>query len=177
SFISMDGATARVVFAKFISFIRKTIRPKSFRAKTQTTSVPNSPLDNECASFHPSLQISMRKIIAATKNFSEKHVVGYSGYGLVYKAELSNGLKLAFRKLDPGAFQDFMELRWEMEILAKLRHPNIARILGYCASGADKILIYEFNEKGNLAAHLHYLSSSSVNNKNKKSYGKSLVRN
>ncbi|PON52660.1 Tyrosine-protein kinase [Parasponia andersonii] len=142
------------VLAKFISFIRKTIRPKSFRAKTQTTSVPISPLD-ECASFHPSLQkISMRKIITATKNFSEKQVVGYSAYRLVYEAELSNGLKLAVRKLVSGTFQDFMELRWEMEILAKLRHPNIAQILEYCASGADKILIYEFNEKGNLAAHL-----------------------
>ncbi|PON52657.1 Serine/threonine protein kinase [Parasponia andersonii] len=131
------------------------------------TSVPNPGLTSvdESSSFHPSLQIiSMSEILAATKNFSPDQIIGDSRFGFVYKAELSNGLKLAIKKLHPDAFQGFMEFRSELEILGKLRHRNIAHVLGYCVSGADRILIFELFENGDLNLNLHDLWSSSERN-------------
>ena len=84
-------------------------------------------------------------------------IVSDGTFGLVYKAELPNGLKLAINKLESYAFQGFMEFRSELEILGKLRHRNIVRLLGYCHSGADKIRIYEFTERNSLEIWLQRL--------------------
>ncbi|GLT45893.1 hypothetical protein SLA2020_316120 [Shorea laevis] len=103
----------------------------------------------DSASFDPSLhQISMPELAAATKNFSSDLISGDSSFGLLYKATLSNGVIVAIKKLDRDAFQGLREFRAEMETLGKLRHPNILKILGYCSTGHDRILIYEFLEKG-----------------------------
>ena len=89
----------------------------------------------------------MGEIIHATKNFSADLIVGDGSFGLVYKAQLADGPTVAIKKLDPNAFQGFREFRAEMETLGNLRHPNLVKILGYCVSGADRILIYEFIER------------------------------
>lgn len=97
----------------------------------------------------------MAEIVSATKNFSADLIVGDGSFGLVYKAQLSSGLTVAIKKLDPDAFQGFREFRAEMETLGDLRHRNLVKILGYCVSGPDRILIYEFIERGNLDIWLH----------------------
>uniref|UniRef100_A0A2N9F858 non-specific serine/threonine protein kinase n=1 Tax=Fagus sylvatica TaxID=28930 RepID=A0A2N9F858_FAGSY len=102
------------------------------------------------ASFDPNLRISMEELVVATNNFSTDLIVGDGSFGLVYKAQLSNGITVAIKTLDPDAFQGFREFRAEMEILSKLHHPNIVKILGYCMSGSVRLLIYEFMQKGSL---------------------------
>ncbi|KAJ9177676.1 hypothetical protein P3X46_012868 [Hevea brasiliensis] len=128
--------------------------------------VPNPHLSSitidESATFDPSLnRVSMDELKIATKNFSADLIVGDGSFGFVYKASLSDGVTVAIKKLDPNAFQGFREFRAEMETLGKLQHPNIVRILGYCVSGLDRVLIYEFIEKGNLDQWLHYASPGS----------------
>ncbi|KDP35232.1 hypothetical protein JCGZ_09391 [Jatropha curcas] len=111
---------------------------------------------DESATFDPSLnRISMEELKIATKNFSADLIIGDGSFGFVYKATLSDGVTVAIKKLDPNAFQGFREFRAEMETLGKLRHRNIVRILGYCVSGVDRVLIYEFMERGNLDMWLH----------------------
>lgn len=103
----------------------------------------------------------MNEIIVATKSFSPDLIVGDGSFGFVYKAQLPNGPLVAIKKLDPDAFQGFREFRAELDTLSKIQHRNLVRILGYCASGSDRILIYEFIERGNLDFWLHDSSSSS----------------
>lgn len=110
---------------------------------------------DESASFDPSLQISMAELLAATKQFSPDLIIGDGGFGWVYKARLSSGVTVAIKKLSPDAFQGFREFQAEMETLGKLNHPNIVKILGYCVSNTDRVLIYEFIEKGSLDLWLH----------------------
>jgi hypothetical protein len=102
------------------------------------------------ASFDPNIRISMEELVVATNNFSTDLIVGDGSFGLVYKAQLSNGITVAIKTLDPDAFQGFREFRAEIEILSKLHHPNIVKILGYCMTGPVRLLIYEFMEKGSL---------------------------
>jgi hypothetical protein len=133
-------------------------RHRSITASSRLTSIAAGV--DESASFDPSLQVSMAEIVVATKNFSTDLIVGDGSFGLVYKAKLNNGLTVAIKKLDPDAFQGFREFRAEMETLGQLRHRNLVKILGYCIAGPDRILIYEFIERGNLDIWLHDSSSS-----------------
>lgn len=142
-------------------------RSYQIRNRPQIRTVPNPhrltsiSTDESASFFDPALKFSMNEVVAATKNFSTDLIVGDGSFGLVYKAQLSDGLTVAIKKLDPNAFQGFREFRAEMETLGELRHRNIVKILGYCVSGPDRILIYEFMDKGNLDLWLHDSSSSS----------------
>lgn len=151
-----------------IILICKSKRPPIHRP--QTRSIRTRPAPNrrdltsvsvfDSASFDPSLKpISLTELAAVTKNFSSDLIIGDGSFGLVYKATLSNGVAVAIKKLDPDAFQGLREFRAEMETLGKLRHPNIVRILGYCSTGVDRVLIYEFIERGSLDQWLHDTSS------------------
>ncbi|XP_073020616.1 phytosulfokine receptor 2 [Primulina eburnea] len=115
----------------------------------------------ESASFDPTMnQISMQALIDATRNFSPDLIVGDGSFGLVYKARLSSGQLIAVKRLSMDAFQGLREFRAEMETLGKIRHPNIVKLLGYCVAGSDRLLIYEFMEKGSLDQWLYESSYS-----------------
>jgi serine/threonine protein kinase len=126
--------------------------------KTPNTELSSIAVD-ESASFDPTLRISMAELVTATKNFSADLIVGDGSFGLVYKAQLSNGVTVAIKKLDPDVFQGFRQFRAEMDALRNLRHRNIVKILGYCVSGADRLLVYEYMEKGSLDQWLQDASS------------------
>ncbi|XP_030461609.2 putative serine/threonine-protein kinase [Syzygium oleosum] len=118
---------------------------------------------HESASFDPKLRISMEELRNATEDFHPLRIIGDGGFGLVFKARLANGLTVAIKKLEPDAFQGFHEFRAEMEALCKLQHPNIVKILGYCMSNSDRVLVYEFMERGSLDQWLYDTKSSSEN--------------
>jgi serine/threonine protein kinase len=40
--------------------------------------------------------------------------------------------------------QDAEQLKNEVLMAAKLQHKNLARLMGFCLEGEDKMLIYEF---------------------------------
>lgn len=42
----------------------------------------------------------------------------------------------------------------EIVILGRLRHPNLARLIGYCHDNGEGLLVYEFVSRGSLEFHL-----------------------
>lgn len=110
---------------------------------------------DKSASFNPSLRISMSDRVLATDNFSPDLIVGDGGVGMAYRARPCNGLTDTIKRLEPHAFQGFREFRAEMETLARLHHPNIVKILGYCVSRNERLLVYEFVERGSLDQWLY----------------------
>lgn len=173
-FLAVIAATASffvvtLIFAAIILVCKSNTNnhppPRQNRARTQNRTLPelSSVVVDGSWSFDPFVQITWDEITRATKNFSPDLIIGDGSFGLVYKARLSNGLVVAIKKLSPDAFQGFREFRAEMETLTKLRHPNIVKILGYWAAGQERMLVYEFIERGNLDQWLHdpTISSSS----------------
>ncbi|CAI9778008.1 unnamed protein product [Fraxinus pennsylvanica] len=137
------------------------------RGQTRSITVPKTELSSisggESATFDPNLnRISMQELILATRNFSPDLIIGDGSFGLVYKARLNSGTVVAVKKLAADAFQGFREFRAEMETLGKILHPNIVKMLGYCATGSDRVLIYEFIERGSLDQWLYDSSSSTA---------------
>ncbi|CAK7344948.1 unnamed protein product [Dovyalis caffra] len=94
---------------------------------------------------------TLKKIIDATRNFSPKKEIGKGRFGIVYKAELSNQIKLAVKKISPQTKQQGKdELQREIYNLKSLRHENLVQLLdGYSKKGLN-LLVYEYMEKGSL---------------------------
>ncbi|GFY86062.1 protein kinase superfamily protein [Actinidia rufa] len=47
------------------------------------------------------------------------------------------------------------EFKIEVEAIGRVRHKNLVRLLGYCAEGAHRMLVYEYVDNGNLEQWLH----------------------
>ncbi|KAI4346533.1 hypothetical protein L6164_007422 [Bauhinia variegata] len=149
-----------LIFAAIILACRRNM--KIHRTRPATNPDISSITVDASWSSDPQLQISKTELAASTNNFSPDLVIDYDSFGIVYKASLSNGTTVAIKKLSPHAFQGFREFREETETIGELRHQNIVKILGYYASSGsetERLIVYEFPERGSLDQWLHDLSS------------------
>ncbi|KAK4755982.1 hypothetical protein SAY87_009739 [Trapa incisa] len=94
-------------------------------------------------------------ILKATNNFEESNIIGCGGFGLVYKAILPDGRKLAIKKLSGDSGQMEREFQAEVETLSRAQHPHLVPLQGYCLDGDARLLIYSFMENGSLDYWLH----------------------
>ncbi|XP_047050994.1 cysteine-rich receptor-like protein kinase 10 [Lolium rigidum] len=83
-------------------------------------------------------------ILEATCNFSEENKLGQGGFGPVYKGHFPDRSEIAVKRLASNSGQGFIEFKNEVELIAKLQHRNLVRLLGCCSQGEEKILIYEY---------------------------------
>ncbi|XP_062182907.1 phytosulfokine receptor 1-like [Phragmites australis] len=126
-------------------------------------SAPAGTTDSSSWSFYGSAadasleELSLADLATATGGFSPDNIIGDGSFGFVYRAVLSGGAAVAVKRLsDDGATgAGNREFRAELEVLGSLSHPNLARLLGYCAAGRDRILVYELLENGSLDSWLH----------------------
>ncbi|CAL4982318.1 unnamed protein product [Urochloa decumbens] len=102
-------------------------------------------------------KLSLADLAAATGGFSPDNIIGDGSFGFVYRATLPAGAAVAVKRLsgDGAAGAGNREFRAEVEVLGSLSHPNLARLMGYCDAGRDRILVYELLERGSLDAWLH----------------------
>ncbi|XP_065847503.1 probable serine/threonine-protein kinase PIX13 [Euphorbia lathyris] len=99
---------------------------------------------------------------AATSNFRSDMELGRGGFGGVYKGWIkekmpSQGTRkspIAVKRLDANSKQGFRQWRTEVGFLARLSHPNIVKLLGYCKENENFVIVYEFMQKGSLNYHL-----------------------
>ncbi|KAK9726440.1 hypothetical protein RND81_05G215400 [Saponaria officinalis] len=91
----------------------------------------------------------------------ESNVIGMGATGIVYKAELGRiNTTVAVKKLwkssaDIEAGNDSEDLVGEVNLLGKLRHRNIVRLLGYLHNDKESMILYEYMNNGNLGEALH----------------------
>ncbi|KAL3740608.1 hypothetical protein ACJRO7_021827 [Eucalyptus globulus] len=91
-----------------------------------------------------SLLYHLATIQAATNNFSHQNKLGEGGFGAVFRGRLPNGQEIAVKKLSKSSGQGVGEFKNEVALVAKLQHQNLARLLGFCLEGEEKLLVYEF---------------------------------
>nr|GMD77555.1 serine/threonine-protein kinase PBS1 [Ipomoea batatas] len=108
----------------------------------------------------PGVQIAahtftFRELAAATSNFRPESFIGEGGFGRVYKGRLANGQAVAVKQLDRNGLQGNREFLVEVLMLSLLHHPNLVNLIGYCADGDQRLLVYEFMPLGSLEDHLH----------------------
>ncbi|KAF7123311.1 hypothetical protein RHSIM_Rhsim12G0142700 [Rhododendron simsii] len=92
----------------------------------------------------------------ATGNFDSKKELGDGGFGTVYQGNLKDGRVVAVKRLYEHNYKRMEQFMNEVEILAKLRHPNLVSLYG-CTSRhcRELLLVYEYVPNGTVADHLH----------------------
>lgn len=114
-------------------------------------------------SFSPSLLpytgtakiFSLIDIKRATENFDDSRILGEGGFGLVYSGTLDDGRKVAVKVLKRDDHQGSREFLAEVEMLSRLHHRNLVKLLGICTEDQTRCLIYELVPNGSVESHLH----------------------
>ncbi|XP_011038249.1 PREDICTED: probable receptor protein kinase TMK1 [Populus euphratica] len=100
--------------------------------------------------------ISIQVLRNVTNNFSEGNILGWGGFGVVYKGELHDGTKIAVKRMESGVIsgKGLTEFKSEIAVLTKVRHRHLVALLGYCLDGNEKLLVYEYMPQGTLSRHI-----------------------
>ncbi|TYG96988.1 hypothetical protein ES288_A10G001500v1 [Gossypium darwinii] len=99
--------------------------------------------------------LTIFELLKATDNFNQENIIGCGGFGLVYKAILADGTKLAVKKLSGDFGLMEREFKAEVEVLSTAQHENLVSLQGYCVHEGFRLLIYSYMENGSLDYWLH----------------------
>ncbi|XP_050254851.1 rust resistance kinase Lr10-like [Quercus robur] len=86
-----------------------------------------------------------------SKGFKDK--LGEGGYGSVYRGKLESGPLFAIKMLGNSKTngQEFIN---EVATIGRIHHMNVVQLIGFCAEGPKRALIYEFMPNGSLEKHI-----------------------
>ncbi|XP_049394103.1 rust resistance kinase Lr10-like [Solanum stenotomum] len=92
-----------------------------------------------------------------TDDFNEK--LGEGSYGTVYKGRLSSEIYVAVKVLrdSKGKGEEFIN---EIGTIGRIHHVNVVRLVGFCADGFRRALIYEYLPNDSLERFILPVSSS-----------------
>ncbi|XP_022158822.1 probable LRR receptor-like serine/threonine-protein kinase At5g63710 isoform X2 [Momordica charantia] len=115
--------------------------------------------EDDCKlSFGQIRRFSLREIQLATENFNETNIIGQGGFGKVYKGVLSDASKVAVKRLtdynSPGGEAAFLR---EVQLISVAVHRNLLRLIGFCTTASERILVYPFMQNLSVAHHLRDL--------------------
>ncbi|XP_022764456.1 probably inactive leucine-rich repeat receptor-like protein kinase IMK2 [Durio zibethinus] len=83
-------------------------------------------------------------------------IMGKSTYGTVYKATLEDGNQVAVKRLREKITKGQREFENEVNVLGKIRHPNLLALRAYyLGPKGEKLLVFDYMPKGSLATFLH----------------------
>ncbi|XP_076934799.1 uncharacterized protein LOC143601214 [Bidens hawaiensis] len=92
---------------------------------------------------------------------NESNVIGMGATGVVYKAEIRrSNIVMAVKKLwstkaDIESGSSTGDFVGEVNVLGKLRHRNIVRLLGFVYNNTDAMIVYKYMTNGSLGEALH----------------------
>ncbi|GLJ21235.1 hypothetical protein SUGI_0389360 [Cryptomeria japonica] len=87
---------------------------------------------------------SLEELAEATENFHENQKLGEGGFGTVYKGRTKDGKEIAVKKLSAKSAQANEQFMNEVKLVANVQHRNLVKLLGCCAEGDERLIVYEY---------------------------------
>ncbi|KAL1206970.1 putative serine/threonine-protein kinase PBL6 [Cardamine amara subsp. amara] len=101
---------------------------------------------------------TFEELAVSTGNFRSDCFLGEGGFGKVYKGFIDKiSQVVAIKQLDRNGAQGIREFVIEVFTLSLADHPNLVKLIGFCAEGVQRLLVYEYMPLGSLENHLHDL--------------------
>ncbi|XP_022142417.1 G-type lectin S-receptor-like serine/threonine-protein kinase At5g35370 [Momordica charantia] len=100
--------------------------------------------------FIPGLprRFSLEELEAATDSF--KAQIGSGGFGTVFKGILPDKTVVAVKKITNLGVEGKKEFCTEIAVIGNIRHTNLVKLKGFCAQGRERLLVYEYMNRGSL---------------------------
>ncbi|XP_024460071.1 receptor-like serine/threonine-protein kinase ALE2 isoform X11 [Populus trichocarpa] len=105
---------------------------------------------------------STSDIERATNSFDASRILGEGGFGRVYCGVLEDGTKVAIKVLKRDDQQGGREFLAEVEMLSRLHHRNLVKLIGICTEERSRSLVYELIPNGSVESHLHGVDKGSA---------------
>jgi serine/threonine protein kinase len=95
------------------------------------------------------IRLSYREIVFMTGNFGT--MIGEGGFGTVFKGHIGNDVTVAVKRLNKELSRRVeKEFSNEVDSIGQIHHVHLVSLLGYCAEGNHRLLVYEYVERGSL---------------------------
>ncbi|KAI5070314.1 hypothetical protein GOP47_0014657 [Adiantum capillus-veneris] len=138
-------------FNKLVATFRGTGKsrnsPSDFSYRLSSSSIVASTLAARIFTFYD--------LERATDNFNSDNIVGQGGYGQVFAGMLEDGTEVAVKLMMREDEQTKNEFFAELEMLSRVHHKNLVKLIGACLEETKCCLVYEFIPNGNVESHLH----------------------
>lgn len=146
--VSLSTATLVVVALGFVFWQKR-------KQRFQTILNINDKQEEGLISLGNLRNFTLRELQQATDNFSSKNILGTGGFGNVYKGKLGDGTMLAVKRLkDVIGTAGESQFRTELEMISLAVHRNLLRLIGYCATSNERLLVYPYMSNGSVASRL-----------------------
>ncbi|KAI3512738.1 hypothetical protein L1887_20057 [Cichorium endivia] len=100
-------------------------------------------------------RITYKELAEATNGFDEQRLLGSGGYGRVYRGSLPDGTQIAIKVLQLQTGNSTKSFNRECQVLKRIRHRNLIRIITACSLPDFKALVLPFMANGSLDNRLY----------------------
>ncbi|KAI3987059.1 hypothetical protein MKX01_036849 [Papaver californicum] len=98
---------------------------------------------------------SYSELKRATNGFTDKYLLGFGGFGKVYKGTLpKSNTEVAVKQISNESKQGLREFVSEIASIGRLRHRNLVQLQGWCRRRSDLLLVYDYMPNGSLDKYL-----------------------
>ncbi|XVF49872.1 hypothetical protein PTKIN_Ptkin04bG0050900 [Pterospermum kingtungense] len=125
-------------------------------------------LDRQILETRKLKAFTLTELKTVTRNFRSDVLLGEGRFGRVYKGwmdektltpfNVGSGMAVAVKivtVLNHGSVEGLKEWLSEVNFLGGLSHPNLVKLFGYCCEDKERLLVYEFMQKGSLETYLY----------------------
>ncbi|KFK32248.1 hypothetical protein AALP_AA6G217300 [Arabis alpina] len=159
---SVVSRASRLSWARSLSVASSTASDPTRRSEFDSDwslSPERKPLSQRWIATENDLKVfTFRELKFATKGFSRALLIGEGGFGCVYRGVVDSKIDVAVKQLNRQGLQGHKEWINEVNFLAVVNHPNLVKLIGYCADdderGMQRLLVYELMCNRSLEDHL-----------------------
>eukprot|EP00250_Pteridium_aquilinum_P020432 c24811_g4_i1 orf=544-1872(+) len=158
-----DLAAVMLISCSFIMCYRHKYPPQPTSHKQSK----NTRRDSQISSLRyptPTVEVERGKLVLldSRKQFeledllrASAEMLGKGTFGTAYKAVLEDGSIVAVKRLKDVNGASKKEFEQYMDLIGRLRHPNVVSLRAYFYAREEKLLVYDYLPCGNLFSLLH----------------------
>ncbi|XP_052171313.1 receptor-like serine/threonine-protein kinase ALE2 [Diospyros lotus] len=149
------GRSSNAVGPVFTPSINKRPGTGAMLSSSMASSTSISPISAMQASILSVQTFALAEVEKATEKFSSRKVLGEGGFGRVYHGILEDRTEVAVKLLTRDNQNGDNEFISEIEMLSRLHHRNLVKLIGICIEDHTRCLVYELVPNGSVESHLH----------------------